>query len=155
MTDAHSPRTRPIPNAKLPTLTALVPAGILLWHLGWPVSWPALLLPTSLALFTFVWTDGLMRLVSRRWALLSGLLVGAVAAHLMLWLPFVFVSYMGGQGTGRMGYNAMVGLVTAAAVGWYILADHLWQTLLFFGALGGVVTWLRPRGTKGSAGDAS
>jgi len=84
-------------------MIALVPGGILLWHLGWPVGWPALLLPVSAMLFTFVWGVGLIRSLGRPLALISGLILGAGLAHLMVWLPFLMVSYSGGQGAGRFG----------------------------------------------------
>ncbi len=143
MTDATPTQDRHFADLGAPALAALVPAGTLIWHMGWPLAWPGLLLPLSLAFFSFVWTLGLRRIAGRRAALISGLVLGVGLAHLMLWLPFLLVSYAGGQGAARLDYALLSALVTSAAVAWYILGEFLWQSLVLAGLIGAALLGLR------------
>jgi len=96
---------------------------------GWPPSWPGLLLPLSLTVFCFVWLWGVFQRSDRSLGLVALLILGALGAHLALWFPFLFASYLAGHGSKGVDYSLGAALVTSGVVGWYILTDHPWVTV--------------------------
>lgn len=115
--------------------------------LGGAVGWPALLLPLSVAGFVALWMRFTLRASRLRgWALAYA--TGVVGGHLALWLPFLVVSWLDGQGAAHAGYAFAGASVTALAVAWYVLTEHLVTTLVgaglaVLGVLAVVRSWQR------------
>ncbi len=107
--------------------------------MGWPPAWPAVLLPVTVFAFTFGFTRWIAPRLTRPTTFILGLTFGAVIAHLSLWLPFLFASYIGGQGIARFDYSLLAAFFTSLAVGWYILTAYLPQTVLISLVLGGII----------------
>lgn len=124
---------------RISVLIALIPAGILTVFMGWPPAWPAFLLPLSVFVFTFGFSHWIAPRLTRPATFILGLTFGAVIAHLSLWLPFLFASYIGGQGIARFDYSLLAAFFTSLAVVWYILNAYLPQTVLICLVLGGII----------------
>ena len=118
---------------------AVIPLVILVYHLGGTLHWPSLVLPIGVTVFTFLWTWLLTRWMGNALALVTGVLVGAALAHLMLWAPFLVGSYSGAHGASGLDFALSAGFFTAAVVAWYTLAAHWVETLLISTA---VLAWM-------------
>ena len=129
--------------ALIPMCAALAAGGYLAWRMGLPFSWPAMLLPVSGALFAGLWTRVLFKRATRIGGQIIGAALGIVLLHLFLWLPFLFNSYLSGQGLGRVDYSALAAIFTAGAVGWYILGAYFWETVAFFALVTTIAIYLR------------
>jgi hypothetical protein len=129
----------PRQDLRFPVAIALIPAGILAVFMGWPPAWPALLLPVTVFAFTFGFTRWIAPRLTRPATFILGLAFGAVIAHLSLWMPFLFASYIGGQGIARFDYSLLAAFFTSLAVGWYILTAYLPQTVLICLVIGGII----------------
>ncbi len=111
-------------------LVGLLASGFFLWRGGMAIFWPDVLVSVSLFGFVFAWSLWLARRSASRRALGFWLLVGAVLAHVIAWLPFLWRSYVFGHGFDGLDFALASGVVTAGLVGWYVMAEHLWQTAL-------------------------
>lgn len=112
----------------VPVLVALVPASFLAYHLGAPLVWPALLMPASVLVFTALWARRLTRAISRLGAVIA-VVLWAIGVHVAVWLPFILVAWLRGNGLENFIYTAAGTLVSASVVAWYILTGSLWPTL--------------------------
>lgn len=138
----HIQRTGDIPAA---ILLAVLPAGLVAFHIGWPTPWQGLSLPLAVAAFGLIWALWMVRRTRSLRISVIGLGLWGGGVHLAMWIPLLFTSYASGQGIANLGYSVWATLVTATIVAWYVLGNYLWQTLVVGLALVAVVAMLRAR----------
>lgn len=150
MSNAHSRPGRSQVATDLPVaiLLAILPAGLVAAHIGWPTPWSGLSLPVSVLVFGLIWGIWMLRRNGSIRISILGLGLWACGIHLAMWLPLVLHSYIAGHGVQHLNYSILSSLITAAIVAWYILTDHLWQTLTLGSGLVGVVILLRSTHSK-------
>lgn len=149
MNDSDPQTTPRAPGSRLPMAAglALLALALVVAAIGGTPDGRGWLLPVSVAAVAFVAGLWLAR-PPRRWAAgLAGLALAVLGAHLALWLPFVLVSDLAGQGAARIDYAAGAALVTAVVVAWYVMTGLIWQTLAIAAGLAAlaILYWRRSR----------
>ncbi|MCP5036558.1 MAG: hypothetical protein GY945_03045 [Rhodobacteraceae bacterium] len=110
-------------------LVAILPSGILIYHLGVPLVWPTLIIPASVAVFSLIWARVLTSRTSwSGWASATALWV--VGVHLAVWLLFVLVAYLNGNGLENLGQSIFNAVFTSVVIAWYTMINYLWPTLI-------------------------